>query len=189
LETDEGFALESTERLDLTSTSRSYTRNLAPKSLFDDLYRVGVVHGPLFQNIKEIRAGNDSVTTMTVSDVAAVMPYNYQQPHVIHPITLDSVFHAIYTALPPEARKAVGGSVPRSIKEMRVSSRISNCPGNTMRAYSHLLHHNLQGFDAVSAVVQDGSETPVLEISDMHFQSLGRTSDESEYTRAQLCLV
>ncbi|KAI3316791.1 reducing type I polyketide synthase [Xylariaceae sp. AK1471] len=184
------FALKSTATLNITNSS--FPRTMSTKALFESLHRVGVAHGPLFQNLDEICVANDtSATTMTVADVAASMPHGYQQPHVIHPITLDSVFQAIYPALSPETRNLVGASVPRSIKTLRVSSRISSVPGSTLKAYSRLLHHNLQGFNAVAAVVPvyGSNETPVIEVEDMHFQSLGRTVDESVSTREQLCLV
>jgi hypothetical protein len=74
-----GFAL-GIETLDFTSTNRSYTLNLAPKKLIDDLNRVGVSYGRLFQNLQEIDVGNGSVTTIIVSDLAAVMQYSYRQP-------------------------------------------------------------------------------------------------------------
>ncbi|KAI8623341.1 reducing type I polyketide synthase [Xylariaceae sp. FL1651] len=184
------FVLKSTATLNIAKGS--FPRTMSPKALFKSLHQVGVAHGPLFQNLDDIRLTNDAaVTTMTVADTVASMPYKYQQSHVIHPITLDSVFQAIYPALSPEIREAVGGSVPRSIKSLYVSSRINSEPGSALKIYSRLLHHNLQGFNATAAVVPTSIDNglPVVEIEDMHFQSLGGAVDGSDSPCEQLCLI
>ncbi|KAI1426762.1 putative polyketide synthase [Xylaria sp. FL1777] len=186
----DGFALNSIAALNIPNGN--YSRTMNPKTLFESLHKVGVAHGPLFQNLDTIRIGNGtSATKLTVSDVTPSMPYGYQHSHVIHPITLDSIFQAFYPVLSPESRKAVGASVPRSIRNLYVSSRISSEPGSALDAYSHLLRHNLQGFNATAAVVPTGGTTkiPVIEIEDMHFQSLGRTADEETPRRGDLCIV
>ncbi|KAI1309753.1 putative polyketide synthase [Xylaria venustula] len=186
----DGFALNSTAALNVFDIN--YNRTMSPKTLFDSLHKVGVAHGPLFQNLDNIRLANGtSATKLTVSDVAPSMPYGYQRPHVIHPITLDSIFQAFYPVLSPDSRKAVGASVPRSIRSLYVSSRISSTPGSGLEAYSHLIRHDLQGFNAATVVVPLGgsAEAPVIEIEDMHFQSLGRTADEAAPRRGDLCIV
>ncbi|KAJ3580034.1 hypothetical protein NPX13_g526 [Xylaria arbuscula] len=187
-ETD-GFALNSTATLDIAN---NYVRTMNPKTLFDSLHKIGIAHGPLFQNLDSIRVANGtSATKMTVSDVAPSMPYRYQQSHVIHPITLDSIFQAFYPVLSPDSRKAVGASVPRSIKTLHISARISSQPGSALEVHSHLIRHDLQGFNAAAAVMQVGGsdESPVIEIEDMHFQSLGRTAEEAAPRREDLSIV
>ncbi|KAI0109091.1 putative polyketide synthase [Nemania sp. FL0031] len=185
------FALRSTTSLNMSDSD--YSRKMNPEALFKSLHEVGVAHGPLFQNLDDnIRVVNGaSVTTIKVSDSARSMPYRYQQPHVIHPITLDSIFQAMYPALSPEARMAVGASVPWSIRSLHVSSSISSEPGSTLKAYSHVFRHNLQGFNASAAVVpvSGSTEVPVIEIENMRFQSLGRAADESGRPRDDLCIL
>ncbi|KAI1744483.1 reducing type I polyketide synthase [Xylaria scruposa] len=169
-----------------------YSRTITPKSLFDSLHRVGINHGPLFQNLDSIRTADDrAVATVKIADTTISMPHHYQESHVIHPITLDSIFQAIYPSLSSETQKQVGASVPRSIKYLRISSEISCTPGNKLKTYSQLLHQNLQGFNAVALVVADAesSSSPVIEIEDMHFQSLGRAATDSASGREQLCFT
>ncbi|KAI0474774.1 reducing type I polyketide synthase [Xylaria cf. heliscus] len=183
-------SLKSTSALNISDDD--YPRKMSPRELFESLHTVGIAHGPLFQNLDDIRiTGGKSLTLLTVSDAASSMPYGYQQPHVIHPTTLDSVFQAVYPVLSPETRQIVGASVPRSIRSLHVSSRVSSEPGSALKAYSHLLHHNLQGFSAAAAVVPaDGTtDTPVIEIEDMRFQSLGRAADGRGQTRDDLFII
>lgn len=181
-----------TTSTELNICDDEYPRSMNPKILFGSLHKVGVAHGPIFQNLNDIRTAKDRATaTITVADVAATMPHRYQQQHVVHPIVLDSVFQAVYPALSPKTWKEVGASVPRSIKSLYISASISNNPGTKMRAYGHLLHHNLNGFNAEACVLEtnDGKITPVIKMEDMHFQSLGGAFDSSQSEHKQLCLV
>jgi hypothetical protein len=47
-----------------------------------------------------------------VADTASTMPYCVEQPHVLHPTTLDSVFQAVYSSLSTSAFKANAAMVP-----------------------------------------------------------------------------
>ncbi|KAK3343540.1 putative polyketide synthase, partial [Lasiosphaeria hispida] len=153
----------------------SHPRSMDPSTLYDALQAVGVHHGPPFQKLLDIRRSErESAATFEVCDSAALMPYHTQQPHVIHPITLDAVFQAAYTTLSPEARKTVGGAVPTSIKALYISSAISARPGHHFHAHSRLLHHHRQGFDISLAVVGDGDRPkPLIEADTMRFTTVG----------------
>jgi NADPH:quinone reductase-like Zn-dependent oxidoreductase/SAM-dependent methyltransferase len=191
------FALKSTSSLDVArggSAGAAYPKKMNPRDLFKALHAVGVAHGPSFQNLAEIRMADDkAVTTFKIADSAATMPYNYQQPHVIHPITLDAVFQAAYPTLTPEGRKTVGAAVPRAIRSLYISADISSEAGHQLKEYSALLQYNRQGFDVHAAVVsesaQDGSSSPVIELEGMHFQSVGRAEDEDSQGREKLVLI
>ncbi|KAI0543352.1 reducing type I polyketide synthase [Xylaria curta] len=186
----ETFVLKSGTQNELVGAD--YSRTITPKSLFDSLHRVGINHGPLFQNLDSIRTANDrAVAIVRIADTTIPTPHHYQESHVIHPITLDSIFQAIYPSLSPETQKQVGASVPRSIKYLRISSEIGCTPGNKLKTYSQLLHQNLQGFNAVALViaVTESYSSPVIEIEDMHFQSLVRAAGDSASGREQLCFT
>lgn len=187
VEFDEGQARVSVLRSTaaLTDPNVKHHREVKPQDHFESLRSTGLNYGPLFQNITDIRVANGrSATTITIPNTAASVPYQYEQSHVIHPITLDGVFQSFYSTLSSEASKTVGASVPRSIKAIFVSSRaIEEGTGRRLKVFSRLLEHNRQGFDIAAAVTSDvtGAEPPraLVEIEGMHFQSLGR-SDAGE---------
>jgi hypothetical protein len=68
--------------------------------LYDCLASANQSDGPTFANLTsaERRAGATH-GIVKIPDVAAVMPAEYQSPHVVHPATLDACFHAVSTAL------------------------------------------------------------------------------------------
>ncbi|KAK3300886.1 reducing type I polyketide synthase, partial [Chaetomium fimeti] len=159
----------------------AYHKNMNPKTLYDVLHGVGVKHGPSFRKLVDIRRGSDEAkSTFEVCDSAALMPCQYQQPHVIHPITLDAVFQAAYTTLSPEAREAVGAAVPTSIKSLYVSSAISSEPGHRFEAFSRLLQRHRLGFNVALAVLESGQSKPLIEVDTMNFTTVGGTGASSD---------
>lgn len=91
----------------------------------DELYRVlsdsGNTYGPAFAGIQHLTLNNDTaLATVTVPDIAAFMPAQHQQPHLIHPSTLDIVLH---TVLPLASRCFGKGSImPVHINELLISA-------------------------------------------------------------------
>jgi NADPH:quinone reductase-like Zn-dependent oxidoreductase/malonyl CoA-acyl carrier protein transacylase/SAM-dependent methyltransferase len=188
------FAFKGTSRLGLGADMEAYPKKMSPKDLFKSLHAVGVNHGPRFQNLTRIRMADDTAfTTFDVADSEASMPHAFQQPHVIHPITLDAVFQSAYPTLSPEKRKLVGTAIPRHVKRLYISAAVSCEAGQSLRQYSSLLNCNRQGFEVSAAVLPDGgdgSSSPVIEVENMRFQSLGASGeDEDATTQEQLCLL
>jgi acyl transferase domain-containing protein/NADPH:quinone reductase-like Zn-dependent oxidoreductase len=171
--------LRSTASIDFDDAA--YHKTMNPKTLYDVLHAVGVKHGPSFRKLLDIhRGGEEAKSTLEVCDSAALMPYQHQQPHVIHPITLDAVFQAAYTALSPEAREAVGAALPTSIKSLYVSSAISAEPGHRFEAFSRLVQRHRLGFEVALAVLEPGQSKPLIEVDTMGFTTVGGTGSGSD---------
>jgi acyl transferase domain-containing protein/NADPH:quinone reductase-like Zn-dependent oxidoreductase len=172
--------------------SGAYTRRIEIHDFFKSLQAIGIQHGETFQNLISIRSGADeSVATFQVADTAAIMPAQTQSEHVLHPITLDALFQAAYSAVPASSQQAMGAAIPRSIKKMFVGQGISNIPGHRFQTFSKVYYASSQGFDVSMALTNENntSEPPVLEISGMHYQSLGTTAaQEGEFDESKLCL-
>ena len=171
--------LRSTASIDFDDAA--YHKTMNPKTLYDVLHAVGVKHGPSFRKLLDIRRGGEEAkSTVEVCDSAALMPYQHQQPHVIHPITLDAVFQAAYTALSPEAREAVGAALPTSIKSLYVSSAIGSEPGHRFEAFSRLVQRHRLGFEVALAVLEPGQSKPLIEVDTMGFTTVGGTGSGSD---------
>lgn len=180
-----GPALRSTREINMAAEC---SKVIGPKSFYESLAAVGVKHGQPFQALVAIRKGDDqSISTLVVPDSASHMPYNWQQQHVIHPITLDAVFQAAYTSLSTNARNTVGAAVPRSVKSLFVSAEISPEPGTQLQASSRLLHYHRQGFDASLAVRSQTVDHMVIEVDTMRFQSVGAVDTDSSSGQQKIC--
>jgi acyl transferase domain-containing protein/NADPH:quinone reductase-like Zn-dependent oxidoreductase/ubiquinone/menaquinone biosynthesis C-methylase UbiE len=181
-----------TSNINFDVESGAYNRRIEIKDFFDGLYAINIKHGETFQNLDEIRSGNDqSVSLFHVADTAAVMPSGIQGSHVIHPITLDALFQAAYTAVAPQVLATMGTAIPRSIKNMFISSNISSTPGHKFQNFAKIQYTSSQGFDVSMALTNEDERNapPVLEINQMHYQSLGNSvKEDSIFDETKLCL-
>ena len=109
--------------------------------IYDNLVTTGLNFGPLFRNLSNVKgsgsAAGEISTIITVPDVASVMPHNYMHDHVIHPSTMDSMFHHFLLSVLDLTGKATLDSamVPVFVKDVWVSSKVSSAPGTKFRGF------------------------------------------------------
>ncbi|KAK3936681.1 lovastatin diketide synthase LovF [Diplogelasinospora grovesii] len=135
-----------------------YRARVRPQDLYAGMRSGGICHGPIFRNLKSIRArssSKQSITTFAIADSAAVMPKQHQHEHVVHPTTLDSVFQAAYTAIPGAGSKMGTPKVPRSISKLWIAQDVSKKAGHRLRAYSQLSHIDSQRMETAITVFDE----------------------------------
>jgi acyl transferase domain-containing protein/NADPH:quinone reductase-like Zn-dependent oxidoreductase len=151
-----------------------YRTRVSPSDVYDSMHRVGIQHGPIFRNLKAVQARpQGSLATIQTADTAYMMPYQVEHLHVIHPTTLDTVFQAIYAALPAAGAQLPSTQVPRSIKSLWVSADIKRGSSATFNAFSEVHDNDKQGFRAAVTVIDGEEEELVITIEDFLFQSIG----------------
>ncbi|KAK0641933.1 hypothetical protein B0T16DRAFT_334009 [Cercophora newfieldiana] len=172
-------------RLNQPSSESEYRVHINPQEIYSSLRVGGICHGPIFRNMQTIRARNkQSVVTFSVVDTAALMPKHHQHHHVIHPTTLDSVFQAVYTAIPGAGSKPDKPRVPRSIGKLWVAHNVAAQPDHRFRAYVNLGHMDAQSTTTRLTVVDasgpsDDTVTPVITVDDFVYQSIGNAPAQS----------
>lgn len=157
-----------------------YRVRINPQDIYSGLRSGGINHGPIFRNIKSIRARKQqSCVTFSIADSTATMPKQHQHRHVIHPTTLDSIFQAAYTAIPGAGSTTDTPKVPRSIGKLWVAHDIEKQAGHSFRAYANLGHFDSQTmtsslsvFDA-SSDLESFHEKPPVAIDGFVCQSIG----------------
>ena len=129
----------------------------------DMFSRVGIGFGPSFQNLSNVRAGQDAaVTTVNISDTALLMPSEHETSYVIHPVTLDMCCQAVFPAFThglPSLRQTY---MPTYIKAMTIEYGIRNQPGDRLRAYFSTDGNTSTGEIRGSGFVFDGSDRATL---------------------------
>lgn len=157
-----------------------YRIRVSPSDVYESMHRVGIQHGPIFQNLKAVRSRlSGSLATIVTADIAAIMPCQFQHAHLIHPTTLDTVFQAIYAALPAAGANLPSAQVPRSIKSLWISNYIKHGIPTSFNAFSEVLEHDKQGFKAAVTVI-DEEEKAVITIENFLFQSIGSAVESHE---------
>jgi ubiquinone/menaquinone biosynthesis C-methylase UbiE len=157
-----------------SSDDNVYLRQLNPKEFYRTLQAKGIYHGKVFQNLVSIQHNRGrSLCTVRVADTASTMPYCVEQPHVLHPTTLDSIFQAVYSSLSTSTLKANAAMVPRAFKRMDVRTTMSSTPGHVFQAQSMLHRANPQGMESSVVVTDTTSQDTVLLVDGLYYQSLG----------------
>ncbi|KAL4792644.1 polyketide synthase [Aspergillus venezuelensis] len=171
-----------TSRLDPSAKSvfaqakEACTASVKPRPYYEGVKRLGISYGETFQNLTAIRYGDKrSLTTLSVRDTAAIMPSNMEQPHVIHPTTLDTIFQSIYPALAEDGVQQKSIMVPTFVKSLFVSANINSAPGIKLSISTSAASNPVNGAKASSTAVlsEDEECRPLVEIQDLSLSSLG----------------
>ncbi|UKZ57184.1 Type I Iterative PKS [Trichoderma virens] len=142
---DDGFEIEAQQqeweaakaKLQETQSSAIHTGDV--KAFYAKLASVGLEYGPTFQALERIDTvsplenealfGGTACGTLTVPDTKAIMPMEYEFPHLLHPATLDSAFHLAFTALQTR-EDMLRPAVPVSIQRCFISADLPSDPGS-----------------------------------------------------------
>ena len=111
-----------------------------PAKFYEDLRSLGLVYGPSFQNVTRIRSGKgESYCTVVVPESSdANFPRGSTRPHIVHPATLDAIFHTVFAALKDQAGNLMETLVPKTIDEIVVASNVSAAAGSRLNGGSHI---------------------------------------------------
>ncbi|KAH7305247.1 putative polyketide synthase [Stachybotrys elegans] len=153
-----------------------FIRRIHPEAMWAGLHRLGMCHGPMFQNTKTIvqdgvvkKGVRIAVTTIGVADCATEC--------LLHPTTLDSVCVAGYAALPEAGANDEAVKIPRSIQNLWVSAAMPTAAGHVLACHTSLVHAGARTMQADMTVVDgSGSGPAVLEVEGLVYQSLGRSA-------------
>lgn len=117
--------------------SKRATRSIKPETfykLFDR--KMNLQYGPLHRNVTRCVAGiGEGLGSVTVPDTKAVMPAEFEYPHLIHPCTLDSVFHMQALGY-LHSLSGDESLIPISIDSIYVAADIPTEPGTEFVGYS-----------------------------------------------------
>ena len=146
---------------------------LIPRHLYELLDIVGMNYGPLFQNITEVSKGvNCCISKVRVPDTASKMPSNFEFPHLIHPATLDAMFHTLFGIDHDQSM------VPVYVERLSISSATPRDVGHEFSGFATVEKTGLRGATA-SIVMSDASlETTYVDIDGLYLTALATAAPE-----------
>lgn len=118
----------------------SVATQTSTRAFYNGLDAVGMVYGPTFRNMTaaHVHAQTRSAHgTITVPDTRAVMPAGFEFPHVVHPATLDAVFHLLFVG-DTGGRPMAEASVPVSLGYMYIAAGAEalSTAGHELKGYT-----------------------------------------------------
>ncbi|KAI2628591.1 polyketide synthase [Hypoxylon sp. NC1633] len=168
---------------DVESSTPLHGKSVTEEELYAQLEASGNKYGPSFRGCKSLKFVLDTLDAtaeVEIPDIATVMPAGHQEPHLIHPSTLDIIFHP---SLPLVKKSTGAGSVvPVHIDELSIlgPAAMPQDPGARMKVMTSLTSSHLRTSYADFHVEADS--TPVLSITGMEMRNMGPTSDQSSST-------
>ncbi|KAI5459610.1 polyketide synthase [Mariannaea sp. PMI_226] len=157
---------------------------------YENLDTIGFHFGDTFQNLSDmhVNKGKGEVTaTITVPDVAKIMPKNFTHPHMIHPSTMDSMMHLfIGTVIDIRGKGTLGTPmVPTFIKDVRISAKIDSTAGYKYKGLAASKMTGFQKFQSDITIWDNVTGEERVAVRGWSTTSLGK--DISEVEAKKLC--
>jgi acyl transferase domain-containing protein/NADPH:quinone reductase-like Zn-dependent oxidoreductase/SAM-dependent methyltransferase len=173
--------LENQSRRDAFETSRERCQKPARNFLYDNVETIGMVYGPIFRNVKELWAGeNSSYGVITVPDTKAIMPEGFEYPCVVHPATLDSVLHLLFPSISGDEQSLSEAVVPISFDRVFVSAGVPSLPGSALHGISTAKKVGYTTWTSDITISDDACSTPLIVIEGLGLASIGGNTDSSD---------
>ncbi|KAF2839930.1 ketoacyl-synt-domain-containing protein [Patellaria atrata CBS 101060] len=118
-------------------TADSSAEDVDIETFYDHLETIGMEYGPLFRNVVSLTAipsMHAAHATIIIPDTKSVMPENYEYPHIMHPATMDAIFHPLLAAF-NDGKPIEEAAVPFSIEDMYVAADQPHGAGEHFLAY------------------------------------------------------
>lgn len=148
------------------------------KQLYENLASLGYSFGPPFQNLTDVIYGDEGEVTATLKlrEWMKKVPNatNRIQPHVIHPTSLDSVFHLPLAALAKGGRKPISTMFPTIVEDMWISNDLlTQCNLQEAKAFSKSSWDGYRETHSNTVVLNAVNEEPLIIIDRMRAIAMG----------------
>ena len=160
--------------------SRGWTR-LQPRKLYNDLKDLGANYSGFTAQLDDILTAADrSLCGFEIPDVGSTMPFEHQQPYVIHPLTLEACFQSAFAAL-KSSDNLRAAQMLSAIENVEIDTEVPSRPGIRLKTKTETARFSISKSIA-DIVLQhvDGSNTqPLVRAKGVQFTAL-ETSAQPE---------
>lgn len=157
------------------------TQQIVPEVFYQATSAAGFKYGPYFQGLQHISRGkNTSYSVIQISDTKASMPNNVESPHLIHPSTLDVVFHSIFAALgTEEGLNFESAAVPIAFDRLLFSADLPSGSGSQLIGFGSVAREGTRDLLADIFMGDHAWEEPKVQILGMRCRELPPNSDSA----------
>ena len=165
----------------------SCTDQFDSATAYEDLRSHGNFYGTNFALMKELAVGHQhTLSKVSIPDIAKTMPSAYQQPHTIHPTTLDAFIHS---ALPSYFQQCTASSVvTAAVGELIVPADMPNTPAQELVLATTVIPENVGNAKTQISIfisTADGQIKPVAQLNNVILQGVGRSTSEPNSSARQ----
>lgn len=154
---------------------------LNPYHFYRDLKALGMDYNGQFSKLIHVKAAPfNALCKLEIPDTALLMPAGFQQPHIIHPTTLDLYFQACFPGL-MNAGLMKSGVVLTAIEELDIAGSITSEPGTIFLQCARVEEFGRGKFRAnVSLGDSELLESSLIKGVGITFTSIGRVPRSSK---------
>ncbi|KAI1341909.1 hypothetical protein F5Y15DRAFT_351197 [Xylariaceae sp. FL0016] len=128
------------------------------REFYEKFEKLGMQWGPTFQTLTESRASDKlAAGTLQIPDTQALMPANAESYNVIHPTTLDGIFHLLLAC---ESVEKIG--VPKYIERIYISTKLPTEPGSKLQGYAEIKERWADGTNGTVVLSDEKWAEPLL---------------------------
>ncbi|CCF35613.1 PKSN polyketide synthase for alternapyrone biosynthesis protein [Colletotrichum higginsianum] len=162
------------------------------ETFYDELEVVGVDYGPTFRNVFQagvVSGEHCAHGSIRIPDTKSTMPFNYEFPHLIHPATMDAIFHLLFIAF-SDGKPLEEAAVPYTLKHMYVSTNLPQGHGSVYKGYAKRLRTSGRETSGDLVVSDEACSSPKLIAHDFALRqvtSSQESSTESDHSSRRVC--
>lgn len=152
------------------------------KDFYTELDSVGLNYGSTFQLISKIRRGRGkSCCDVHVSEHAfPAVSGDSERPHIIHPTTLDAMFHAVFAASKDQKGRIKEAMVPTSIDEMVISADAQFKLGSRFNGFCNASKHGFRELMADLVMLNEPSNRPAVTVKGFRLAAISGSAGASD---------
>ncbi|KAI1489804.1 hypothetical protein F5X96DRAFT_639079 [Biscogniauxia mediterranea] len=141
--------------------SRIKATDLVPHTgaeFYEKFEKLGMQWGPTFKTLVESRvSGNIVQATLQIPDTKSWMPAHYESHNIIHPATLDGIFHMLLAC---DGVNKI--TVPKYIERIYVSTKLPTEPGVKLHGFAEIKEKWADGTNGTVVLSDEKWEEPLL---------------------------
>ena len=128
------------------------TTPVNPSSVYSALESTGIEYGPLFKGLADLQIGGNIATgNLSIPDIAADMPHQFENKLIAHPVTLDTCTQIIWAIMTADPRYAADSYLPSFIKSVSISHDMDSKVGGDFRLYGKVISDTSSGKEVTAS--------------------------------------
>lgn len=155
------------------------------EEFYSKFEKLGMRWGETFKTLKESRtAGNAVVATLEVPDTQSWMPVHVESSYVIHPATLDGIFHILLAA---EGVEKI--TIPKYIERIYVSTKLPTEVGSKLQGYAEIKEKWADGTNGTVVLSDEKWAEPLLIFEGLKSTDYNSDNKDDEKEEAKIKAV
>ena len=156
-----------------------------PETFYSVAASVGLSYGPSFQGLKEINVGESRCAwRMQIPDTQKTMPSGIESSHIIHPTTLDIVFHSLFAAIGNGKLDMQNAAVPIGIENLTIAMDLPSGGNTYLKGFSEVSKDTDRDFVADIFAAGEQADTPSIVIQGLRCRELPNDKATATSSRA-----